>query len=71
MAVLRETQGTNLHLIVGLKFGTPMAELWEGWQKLIRRVTPWEDQQSQLTQIQGASKDWATNQEHARLLAHI
>lgn len=47
-----ETDTLNLEL----KSGTPMVELEEGLKKLNGRVTPWRDQQSQLTQTPGSSQ---------------
>jgi len=40
-----------LHPIIGLKLGTPVVELGKGQKKLRRKVTPKEDQQSQLSWI--------------------
>ena len=40
-----------LHPNNGQKLGTPVVELGKGWKKLRRRITPEEDQQSQLTWI--------------------
>ena len=56
MAIFQEAQeaanrdrGRYVHPTNGQKLGTPLVELGKGWTKLWRRVTPWEDQQSQLT----------------------
>ena len=52
-----------------------MVELGEGLKKLKGKVTPWEGQQSQLTQTSAAPRDQETNQEHTgaglRPLAHV
>ena len=53
---LTETDSRHLHPTIGLKSGTPVVELGEGLKKLKGRVTPQEDQQSQLSWPFGSSQ---------------
>jgi hypothetical protein len=53
---LKESNADILHPTNGQKLQTPVVELGKGWKKLRRRMTLWEDQQSQLTWTPGISQ---------------